>query len=62
MPACDLEQLFGGLADQLPDSETASLVLSAATLPQMPPSVVTSQLVIRTGRTCVSLLHQRLCR
>jgi hypothetical protein len=65
VPACDLEQLFGVVADQLPETETASLVLSATTLPQLPPRLATDQLVIRVGRhgyhsythVCVDELH-----
>jgi len=61
----DLGQLFGAVADQLPEAEEAMLVIAAATLPQLPPRPPTHQLVIRAGRhdyhsythACVDELH-----
>lgn len=52
MTTCDLERFYGEVADQLPQSETSSLTLSAATLPRTPPQLTTDQLVIRAGRHC----------
>lgn len=63
--SCELELLFGSLADRLPDHESSSMVFSAAVLPTLPDILQTDRLLIRTGshsyhsytHVCVDELH-----
>jgi hypothetical protein len=47
---CDLERVFGALARQVPDVETESMALSAASLPVPPAEMSSDRLYIARGR------------
>ncbi len=58
---CDVEEIFGTIADHIPTSEDTEFVFSAEVLPQPPPLLETNQLVIRKGeRTSYSYTVNRV--